>query len=246
MPWASSRSTPARKIPPGSEPPWRERSLTVSVLTSTPIASASATATATIRAMGRSSSPSDCSAPRVWLASAIAVPQRTQLERRAQRQGGTPGVPGGGDGAQHAHAPRAGVEHAQDVLAVDPADREERDVGVSRGVADELRADGGTSGLGGRGVDGADADVVDVWVALGRDARGGVDMQRGVGGEPDQHVRPHDLARLLHRHVVLADMDAVGADRRGDVRPVVEDEQRAELIAHLARCLLYTSDADDE
>ena len=52
-----------------------------------------------------------------------------------------------------------------------------------------------------------------------------------MGGEPDEHVRADDLAGLGDRHVLLADVHAVGAHRRGDVGAVVEDEQRAVRVA---------------
>ena len=54
-------------------------------------------------------------------------------------------------------------------------------------------------------------------------------------GEPDQHVWADQLARLCHGHVVLADVHAVGCGRARDERAVVDDQQRAERLAHGAR-----------
>ena len=63
----------------------------------------------------------------------------------------------------------------------------------------------------------ADADVV-------RAVRG-VDLLARMGREPDQHLRAHELAHLLDRHVVLSDVDSVGPRFAGDERIVVDDEQ---------------------
>ncbi len=54
-----------------------------------------------------------------------------------------------------------------------------------------------------------------------------VDLTWGVRGETHEHVRADDLAGLRDRHVLLADVHAVGSHDHGDVWAVVEDEQRA-------------------
>ncbi len=52
-----------------------------------------------------------------------------------------------------------------------------------------------------------------------------------MGGEPDQHLRADDLANLLRRQVVLAEMDAVGAGLDGGPRSVVDDQHRSDPLA---------------
>ncbi len=93
------------------------------------------------------------------------------------------------------------------------------DGGVRRRVADEFEPDRGPPRLGRCLVNRADADVVDT----GR----GVDLRRAVRGQADQPVRAGHGPRVRDVSVVLADMDAVRADRLHEVGPVVEDEQRA-------------------
>ena len=97
------------------------------------------------------------------------------------------------------------------------------------GVAHQLEADGRAPGLGRGRVDRADADVVDE-PRVDR-----VDLRRRVGGEPDQHVGADELAHLAHRHVLLADVHAVGAHLARDERAVVDDQQRAESLAERPR-----------
>ena len=98
------------------------------------------------------------------------------------------------------------------------------------GVGHEGEPDGGPARLGRGGRHRADADVVH--------ARGAVDLRRRVRREADEPVRSHGRPRLGDGDVVLADVDAVGAGGRGQVRAVVDDEQRAVLVAdrpHLGR-----------
>jgi hypothetical protein len=58
-----------------------------------------------------------------------------------------------------------------------------------------------------------------------------------VGGKSDDHVRAEDLSRLLHRHVVLSQVHAVGIARPGEIRVVVDDEQGAVGVAEAAEGL---------
>jgi hypothetical protein len=81
----------------------------------------------------------------------------------------------------------------------------------------------------------SDGEVVDVRVGVG-----GVGLVRRVGGASDDAIRPDGRPCIGGRRVVLADVHAVGAARRDEVRPVVEQEQRAVLVgrgAELARGL---------
>ena len=54
-----------------------------------------------------------------------------------------------------------------------------------------------------------------------------LDLLAGVGREPDQRLGAGQLARLGDGHVLLTDVDAIGAAHRDQVGPVVEDEQRS-------------------
>ena len=58
-----------------------------------------------------------------------------------------------------------------------------------------------------------------------------VELFEGRHGEPDQPVGPDERPRLVDRQVAPADVDAVGAARLDEVRTVVEDEERAVLLA---------------
>jgi hypothetical protein len=98
---------------------------------------------------------------------------------------------------------------------------------VPGGVIEQLQSDGLAIGLRRRRVDRSVADEVGV---VGHR----VDLPGRVGGQADEDVGPDDLTRLGHRRVVLADVHAVGAGGRGDVGPVVDDEQRPRLRAQVA------------
>ena len=50
-------------------------------------------------------------------------------------------------------------------------------------------------------------------------------------GEPEQPIGTDELPRLRDRQIAPADVDAVGATRLDQIRPVVEDEERAVLLA---------------
>jgi glycine oxidase len=169
------------------------------------------------------------------LRSAVAVKQGSQLQGGAQGERGALRISGVADGAQHAYARSARVEHGHHVLAVDAPDREERDVGVGGGVGHQLGADRGASELGGCGMDGTHADVVHMGGTIGCGWDGRVDLRWRMRGQSDQHVWPHDFAGLRDGHVALAHVNAVGAYRRGDVGAVVENEQGPVGIAGVGR-----------
>src|SRR5665811_1680552 len=111
---------------------------------------------------------------------------------------------------------------------IDPARREEGMRGVGGGVLDVGEAGARAPGFGRRLPNGADADVIHG--SLG----GGLQLRLGVGGEADDRVRAEDLARLLDRHVVLAEVDAVGADALRQPGIVVDDEQGRVGVAEAA------------
>ena len=128
--------------------------------------------------------------------------------------------------AQSRRAPARTTSSAFD--GIDPADREERARRVLGGVGDQLQPDRRPARLRRRLPDRADTDVVDG--ALG----GGRDLLLGVRGEADDRVGPKELARLLDRAVVLAEVDAVGVTGAGQVGVVVDDEEGAVGVADAA------------
>jgi hypothetical protein len=45
-----------------------------------------------------------------------------------------------------------------------------------------------------------------------------------MSGQPDDRAGPHDSPRVLHREIVLTDVDAVGAGETRDIGTIVDDE----------------------
>ena len=56
-------------------------------------------------------------------------------------------------------------------------------------------------------------------------------------GHPEDGSGPDQPARVLRHHVLLADMDTVGADGQRHVDPVVDDQRHAALPASAAPTL---------
>ena len=94
---------------------------------------------------------------------------------------------------------------------------------VLRRMAHRLKARGGTSGLGRRGVDGPHGQVV-------RAARG-VELGGRMGREPDEALRADGGTGRRDGYIVLAYVHAVGLAGRDEVGAVVEDEQRTACVA---------------
>jgi glycine oxidase len=155
--------------------------------------------------------------------------KRDGVDLRAQLAGGICEVFGVGDRPQDAHTARARCQHRADIARVDSTDREERNAGVARRVPHELGTDGGPAELGGRLVDGSHSYVVDRLLASC------VDLAVRVGGEPEEHLRPDEITHLRGRHVLLADMDAISLRGERNLRPIVDDRQRAMAAADLNR-----------
>ena len=82
-----------------------------------------------------------------------------------------------------------------------------------------------------RGVHGPDRDVV------GAAARARLRLRDRVRGEPDNPARADDRPRGGDRLVVLADVHAVRVRGRGEIRAVVDEEQRARRLAEPLRLL---------
>ncbi len=98
-----------------------------------------------------------------------------------------------------------------------------------RGVAHELEPDGRPSRLGGRLVQRTDADVVDQRLL------DGVDLPTRMGGQPDQHVRPDELADLDGGHVLLSDVHPVRPHLDRDRGAVVDDQERSQPLTQSPR-----------
>ena len=66
---------------------------------------------------------------------------------------------------------------------------------------------------------------------------GAIDLRVRMRADADQGLRPEDGARRLHRQVVLSEMYAVRLCEAGNVRPVVDQEERPSgaQLARLAR-----------
>jgi len=60
-------------------------------------------------------------------------------------------------------------------------------------------------------------------------------VSRGLAGHTDLAVGPDDPARLGIGHVLLADMHAIAIELHGEVRPIVQDEGDAALLADRAQ-----------
>ena len=54
-----------------------------------------------------------------------------------------------------------------------------------------------------------------------------------MGGEADNFVRPEKLPCGSERHIVLADMDTIGIDSKGDIDAVVHDKYGAAIADRL-------------
>ena len=115
----------------------------------------------------------------------------------------------------------ARLEHLGEVARVQAADREERHRRVRGRVADQLEADGRAARLGRRLVHRARRRC------SRRAPESTASISAGAWVEsPISMSRPDELAHLDHRHVVLADVDAVGAGLDGDAGAVVDDQQQ--------------------
>src|SRR4029077_270080 len=117
------------------------------------------------------------------------------------------------------------------VIGVDPTNREPRSRGDLGRLADQLEPGPRTPLLGWRLPDRADADVVD------RLLSGRLDLLPAVGGEPDDRVGAHDSPRLRWIHVVLADVNPVGAKLVREVGIVIDDEERSVCVGEPAKGL---------
>ncbi len=94
-------------------------------------------------------------------------------------------------------------------------------------VADELDAGRMAARLRRRRIDRTDADVVRV--------RGRVDLIGEVRRATDERIGSGERTGGSDVHVLLADMAAVGAGGGDEVGPVVEDQQRAGVVAERPR-----------
>lgn len=114
-------------------------------------------------------------------------------------------------------AARSGGEDGGEVFQLDAANAEDGSPSGFVDAADVVEADGGVIGLGRRGEERAEADVI----RLGGASEG---LGDGVGGFPDDGAGSGKLAGLGDGEVVLADVCAGGAGAFDEFGVVVEDE----------------------
>jgi hypothetical protein len=145
---------------------------------------------------------------------------RDQRGAQAARRGFW--ILGLGDRAHDHDAARARGHDLAHVGGIDAADGEPRVGRVHGRVADEVEADGGPAGLGRRGMNRADGDVVGV--------AGAGDLPGRVGGAADDAVGADDCARSRDGSVVLADVHAVRVRRASEVGSVVDHEERTGVV----------------
>ena len=119
----------------------------------------------------------------------------------------------------------AGSGDRAGVVWLDPADREERQPRVARGVGDEPVAGGGSVRAGRCRVHGADADVVE------REPLGRVDLRGRVRGTAEQPVRADRRARLRDVDRGAVDVHAVGSGCGDQLGAVVEHQRHAVAFA---------------
>lgn len=86
------------------------------------------------------------------------------------------------DGGDDADSTRAGVEDGVEIVQRNAADGEPREAEMRGCPADMLEGDGGASGLGGRGIDRADGEMV------GAGSEGAQGLLGGVGAEAEEHL----------------------------------------------------------
>ncbi len=63
-----------------------------------------------------------------------------------------------------------------------------------------------------------------------------------MGRESDQKIRADRHARGDHGHVVLTDVNAIRVGGGGQIRAVVEDQERAVLVTHSSETLCRLED----
>ena len=107
-------------------------------------------------------------------------------------------------------------------------------------VADQLDARRGATLLRRRLPHRSRADLIGPRVA--RCGQRGVELLRRVGGEADERAGTRLGPRLGHGHVVLADVNAVGAACLDQLGVVVQEEERAVAIGGAAKRLRQGDD----
>ncbi len=170
MPWARSNRTNARKTPPGSEPPWRLRSLNRRHASDHCQGQQAQTAIAMSSAGGRSSSRSGCSSRSEHLLALArsgrsdddnfklqgCASSRSRSSRAACSGSSAPAI-----ARSTTSRRRQRRSQSPAFSCVYPTDREERHRRVRGGVADELQAHGRATGLGRASRARPNTDVVD-------------------------------------------------------------------------------------
>ena len=146
-----------------------------------------------------------------------------QLREACRRRGD---LPGPGDRAAQRDAVHAAGHHLRHVLFGDAADGRHREPDTRAGHLPQdapvalFAEDRREVLLRGRIAERPEADVV------GRTLRDACDVGERVGRAADNGLPAQYDARLVGRRVVLPEVCAVGVDRLGQPRVVVDDQQR--------------------
>lgn len=161
------------------------------------------------------------------------------VEALAEGAAGLGDVGGIENGGDHADAAGAGVEDGLEVVEGDAADGEPgggRE--VLSGPTDVIEGNGGATGFGGGGEDGADGDVGGAGVhgALGlvggmtaeADAQG---MGCGVGVQGLEVGGEVGMAGV--EEILLSEVGQGGAEAEGDLGVIIEDEMNTVVLAEL-------------
>lgn len=166
---------------------------------------------------------------------ARAAQRSAQLARRASRIGCF------GDRAHDCQPACSGGDHGGRVSRMNTANRKERHGCVRRRVTHQIEACSCPSRLGRSRVNGSDADVVDSEQIVSRSYRRGrvstgcVDLRGTVRRKPDEQILADDLAGSRDRHIVLTDVDTIGARGTRDRGMVVDDQQSSQLPTQAGR-----------
>ncbi len=130
-------------------------------------------------------------------------------------------------GAEYGHTRNPLPDHIGRIVCVDATDRAERHPRPTIQQPSDFRqsreADGrGRLLLAGGGKDTSDADVIDQF------ERRRLGLGPAAHGEPNDGLLSQQTTRIGRRHVLLTQVNTLGAGRQGDVDPVIDQKRHTE------------------
>lgn len=144
-------------------------------------------------------------------------------------------MPGGGlrvfgsaDGTADGDAACSGGDDFREVFRVNSPDGIGGERTGTADVANQIETDEFLEGLGFRGEDRSDADVIRTV------AEGLFGLFDRMSRDADEALRANDAAGIKNAEFFLADMDAIGVNQNGEVGAVVHDEEGAEFAGPFA------------